>query len=103
MTRVCSQGHGVEHDAKSGRARRPPARVIAVRWRNTMRRNGRMVLALVAVAGVVLAAVAVSKTDAGPPVCPQIYAPVVCDNGKTYPNQCEADRHHAKNCVPLGL
>jgi len=34
--------------------------------------------------------------------CPQIYAPVTCDNGKTYPNQCEADRHHAKNCVPTG-
>ena len=35
--------------------------------------------------------------------CPQIYAPVICDNGKTYPNQCEADQHHAKNCVPLGV
>jgi hypothetical protein len=39
----------------------------------------------------------------GPTRCPAIYAPVVCDNGKTYPNQCEADRHHAKNCVPLGV
>ena len=35
--------------------------------------------------------------------CPLIYAPVVCDNGKTYTNQCFADRAHAKNCVPLGL
>ena len=35
-------------------------------------------------------------------VCPKIYAPVTCDNGKTYPNQCVADRHHAQNCVPSG-
>ena len=34
--------------------------------------------------------------------CPEIYAPVTCDNGKTYPNQCFADCHHAKNCVPSG-
>jgi len=36
-------------------------------------------------------------------VCPQIYAPVICDHGKIYPNQCEADQHHAKNCVPYGV
>ncbi|MCI0655609.1 MAG: hypothetical protein L0170_00880 [Acidobacteria bacterium] len=35
--------------------------------------------------------------------CPLIYAPVICDNGKTYPNQCVADQHHAKNCVPAGI
>ena len=34
--------------------------------------------------------------------CPLIYAPVVCDHGRTYPNQCEADCHNAKNCVPTG-
>ncbi len=34
--------------------------------------------------------------------CPLIYAPVICDNGKVYPNQCFADRAHAKNCVPTG-
>jgi hypothetical protein len=34
--------------------------------------------------------------------CPLIYAPVVCDNGKTYPNQCVANCHHAKGCVPSG-
>ncbi len=38
----------------------------------------------------------------GPIRCPAIYAPVICDNGVTYPNQCEADRHHARNCVPTG-
>ena len=35
--------------------------------------------------------------------CPLIYAPVVCDHNKTYPNLCEAEQHHAKNCVPLGI
>ena len=35
--------------------------------------------------------------------CPLIYGPVICDNGKTYPNMCVADQHHAKNCVPTGL
>ena len=35
--------------------------------------------------------------------CPLIYAPVQCDHGKVYPNQCVADQHHAQNCVPLGV
>ena len=34
--------------------------------------------------------------------CPLIYAPVICDHGKTYPNPCVADCHNAKNCVPTG-
>ena len=41
--------------------------------------------------------------DASSARCPLIYAPVICDGGKTYPNQCVADQHHAKNCVPAGL
>jgi hypothetical protein len=44
-------------------------------------------------------------TDAeakGPCRCPMIYAPVECDKGKVYPNQCVADCKHAKNCVPIG-
>jgi len=36
-------------------------------------------------------------------ICPRVYAPVVCDNGKTYPNQCIADCRHARNCVPVGV
>ncbi len=35
--------------------------------------------------------------------CPMIYAPVICDNGKIYPNQCVADCKHAKNCQPAGV
>lgn len=38
----------------------------------------------------------------GPCICPMIYAPVECDNGKVYSNQCVADCHHAQNCVPIG-
>jgi hypothetical protein len=46
------------------------------------------------------------KTDPGvttDAACPLIYAPVICDHGKIYPNQCEADQHHATNCVPYGI
>jgi hypothetical protein len=32
-----------------------------------------------------------------------IYAPVECDKGKVYPNQCVADCRNAKNCVPIGV
>lgn len=38
----------------------------------------------------------------GPCICPQIYAPVECDHGKVYPNQCVADCRNARNCVPTG-
>jgi len=39
---------------------------------------------------------------AGPCICPDIYAPVQCSNGKVYPNQCVANCRHATNCVPTG-
>ena len=39
---------------------------------------------------------------AGPCLCPDIYAPVKCSNGKTYPNLCVANCRNAKNCVPTG-
>ena len=35
-----------------------------------------------------------------PKVCPLIYAPVICSNGKVYVNQCYADKAHATGCVP---
>jgi len=44
-----------------------------------------------------------SKAEAIGCICPLIYAPVTCDHNKTYPNQCVADCHHAKNCVPSGI
>jgi hypothetical protein len=60
-------------------------------------------LTVAVILGSVAVAIASLKVaSAGPPVCPQIYAPVICDNGRVYPNQCVADRHHAHNCVPYG-
>lgn len=55
-------------------------------------------------AGLVLGGAAIvgslSAVTAAPSRCPAVWAPVLCDNGRVYPNQCEADRHRAKNCVP---
>jgi len=44
-----------------------------------------------------------SKAEACGCRCPLIYAPVTCDHNRTYPNQCVADCHNAKNCVPGGV
>jgi hypothetical protein len=47
--------------------------------------------------------VATSPVEAkGRCLCPQVYAPVECDRGKIYSNQCVADCRNAKNCVPIG-
>jgi hypothetical protein len=43
-----------------------------------------------------------TTVEAGPCHCPRLYAPVICDNGKTYPNQCVADCRNADNCAPTG-
>ena len=57
---------------------------------------------LLAVGAVLVATISIAM--AGPSAkCPLIYAPVICDGGKVYSNQCLADQHHAKNCVPYGL
>jgi hypothetical protein len=32
------------------------------------------------------------------PICPRIYAPVTCNDGVTYSNQCYADAACAKGC-----
>ena len=34
--------------------------------------------------------------------CLDVWDPVVCDDGKTYSNQCYADRACATGCVPSG-
>lgn len=38
----------------------------------------------------------------GPRLCPDVYAPVLCPNGKVYPNSCYAERAGQTNCVPYG-
>ncbi|HEX8876900.1 MAG TPA: hypothetical protein VF777_09140 [Phycisphaerales bacterium] len=64
-------------------------------------------LALVAAAGVTVLA---TDTLAGrlpvpppnPPICPDVYAPVICANGVVYPNYCYAIASGQSNCVPYG-
>lgn len=68
-----------------------------------MKRARRTITTIVLLAIAAVAVASLSVAFAGPAKCPAIYAPVICDGGKIYPNQCEADRHHAKNCVPYGL
>lgn len=68
-----------------------------------MKRVSREITKLAILAAAAAAVGSISIALAGPTKCPQIYAPVICDGGKIYPNQCEADRHHAKNCVPYGI
>ena len=43
---------------------------------------------------------ATPASAARPCFCPHVYAPVTCDNGRTYSNQCFANCAKAKNCVP---
>jgi hypothetical protein len=43
-----------------------------------------------------------ARAVSGNCICPDIYAPVKCSNGVTYPNACRASCAHAKNCVPTG-
>ena len=70
-----------------------------------MKRTNQVLLLLVVVAAAITAISSYSNAvggGGGPLVCPDIYAPVICDNGRIYPNQCWADHHHAHNCVPYG-
>ena len=53
-----------------------------------MSRAGRLLAgsALLAVVVVGIAAVMPPPAQAGPCVCPKVWAPVICDHGRTYPN-----------------
>ena len=69
-----------------------------------MRRITKLALTMVLAAATAAGAAAYfTQARAASCRCPLIYAPVQCDHDKVYPNQCEADCHHAKNCVPIGL
>ncbi|MHC4697447.1 MAG: hypothetical protein ACYTFA_11945, partial [Planctomycetota bacterium] len=35
-----------------------------------------------------------------PKRCPQLWAPVICDDGKVYANECWARKRCATGCVP---
>jgi hypothetical protein len=71
----------------------------------------KLIFATAAIAGLLLGGTGVGKAKVEKPStpsmqtearCPLIYAPVICDKGVIYPNQCVADSRHAKNCVPCG-
>ena len=62
-----------------------------------------LVILVVVTVMAILPSEPVQAAKVGPQPCPKIYAPVICDNGKVYPNQCIADRRNATNCEPLGL
>jgi len=70
-------------------------------------RNRRVFLRLL-VASAVVVALSVgalslfTEAQARACICPMIYAPVLCDNGRIYSNACVAACAHAKNCVPIG-
>ena len=73
-----------------------------------MSRRSRTVAALVCFSLTVAAVVGtfawMSEVKAAPRcICPKVYAPVICDNGKTYPNLCVANCKHAENCVPVPI
>ena len=59
-------------------------------------------VALIATATVGATTLLPTEVLAGPCFCPLLYAPVICDHGKTYPNPCVADCRGGKNCVPTG-
>ena len=69
-----------------------------------MKQTKRTVFQMLLLAAGAVTAATVSMAMAAPSgKCPLIYAPVICDGGKVYSNQCVADQHHAKNCVPYGI
>jgi hypothetical protein len=61
-----------------------------------------LVLMFVVSVGIGLTVLFTDAEAKGPCRCPMIYAPVECDKGKVYANQCLADCKNAKNCVPIG-
>ena len=64
---------------------------------------GRAVIAFAVVLAIVIGALSLfTPVQAAGCMCPMIYAPVQCDNGRIYSNGCVAACAHAKNCVPVG-
>jgi len=58
---------------------------------------------LIALAAIMTAGAGVSALAAGGGgVCPAIYAPVKCADGKTYTNSCWASLAGQTNCTPVG-
>ncbi len=59
--------------------------------------------AITAVAATGATALALPFGFLRPPVaCPDVWAPVLCPNGKVYSNSCWASVAGQKNCIPWG-
>ena len=70
----------------------------------SMRLEAVVLAALMVVATAAGVMALLTETEAAPRcLCPQVYAPVVCDNGQTYPNLCVANCRHAHGCVPVPI
>ena len=50
-----------------------------------------------------LSALAATPSEAARPLCPDVYAPVICSNGRVYSNSCYANAAGATGCVPYGV
>jgi hypothetical protein len=61
------------------------------------------ILATATALGVFTGVDTVQAGNCGPRICPELYAPVICSNGRTYSNQCYADRACATGCVSTGV
>ena len=68
-----------------------------------MKQLGRWMVVGAATAAVAFGVIALSTSTQAAPgcICPMVYAPVKCSNGKTYSNLCVANCNHATGCVPL--
>jgi hypothetical protein len=64
-------------------------------------RIGKLSLGLVVGAVMIFGAKSISLA-APPCYCPDVYAPVICSNGKVYSNACRASCAHATGCRPYG-
>lgn len=69
----------------------------------------RQLLILSSLAAVLTVGLAVASASAvaglplSPCICPKIFAPVRCDDGREFANQCIADCFGATNCVVVGV
>ena len=66
-----------------------------------MKKATRMFILALALTGATGAVSYADKCVPNPnPICPLVYAPVTCNDGVTYSNQCFADAACAKGCRP---
>jgi hypothetical protein len=72
-------------------------------------RCSKVFFAVAIIAAIAVGTVSMAKKPPKPPVpcqpwlmCPDVWDPVICNDGNIYSNQCYADRMCAKGCKPYG-